>query len=101
MAVAIVSIVPVGTADASISRYVAGCLDVLERSGLRYELNSMGTVIEGPPEEILKAVLDMQRSVFGGGIERVLMHLSLDDRRDKPLTIEGKIESVRRKREGA
>jgi len=47
MAVVEVSIVPLGTAGPGVSRYVAGCLKVLTESGLPYQLNSMGTVIEG------------------------------------------------------
>jgi uncharacterized protein (TIGR00106 family) len=101
MAVAIVSIVPVGTPDASLSSYVAQCVDIVEKSGLAYELNPMGTVIEGDPKRILDVVLAMHESVFSDRIARVLTKVSLDDRRDKALTMKGKLESVRKKRAGA
>ena len=48
MAIAEVTIVPLGTATTSLSRYVADCHKVLMAAGdLKYELNPMGTVIEG------------------------------------------------------
>jgi uncharacterized protein (TIGR00106 family) len=44
------------TKGESVSRYVAGSLEVIEKSGLDYRLNPMGTVIEGPWEEALGVV---------------------------------------------
>ena len=45
MAIVEVSITPLGTAEPGVSRYVAGCLRVLRKSGLTYQLTPMGTVI--------------------------------------------------------
>ncbi|MBD3367820.1 MAG: MTH1187 family thiamine-binding protein [Candidatus Eisenbacteria bacterium] len=98
MAVAMVSIVPVGTPDASLSSYVAQCVDIVEKSGLTYELTPMATIIEGDPRRIFDVVLEMHESVFSDRIVRVLTKISLDDRRDKQLTMKGKLASVRRKR---
>ena len=48
MAIVEVTIVPMGTATTSLSRYVADCHKVLMAAeDLKYELNPMGTVIEG------------------------------------------------------
>lgn len=98
MAVAQVSVVPVGTAGASISRHVAHCLDVLEETGLTYELGPMGTAIEGDLREVLEAIARMHESAFGGGVVRVLTNVTIDDRRDKPLTMAGKLAAVRERR---
>jgi len=98
MAMAEVSIVPVGTGSPSVSSYVARCLDVLEASGLSYRLNPMGTVIEGELDRILEAVRKMHESALAAGAARVLTNIKIDDRTDKKLTIDGKIEAVRRKR---
>jgi uncharacterized protein (TIGR00106 family) len=98
MAVAQVSIVPVGTAGASISHHVAHCLDVLEESGLAYELGPMGTAIEGDLRDVLEAIARMHESTFGDGVVRVLTSITIDDRRDKPLTMSGKLAAVRERR---
>jgi uncharacterized protein (TIGR00106 family) len=95
MVVAGVSVVPVGTKTASVSSYVKDCLRVLDKhKGLKYELTPMATVIEGPLDRILKAIKEMHEVPFSKGVVRVLTHITIDDRRDKDLTMQGKIESV-------
>ncbi|RLE00057.1 MAG: thiamine-binding protein, partial [Aquificota bacterium] len=51
MAVAEVTVVPLGTGSPSLSVYVAKALKILEQSGLKYQLTPMGTIIEGDPKE--------------------------------------------------
>jgi uncharacterized protein (TIGR00106 family) len=46
------SVVPVGKGE-SLGPYVARCLNVIDRSGLDYELHSMGTIIEGELSDVL------------------------------------------------
>lgn len=95
MAVVEVSVVPVGTGTASVSSYVAHCQRVLSDSGLAFALNPMGTVIEGDLEEILRVVKRMHDETFGQGVTRVLTSIKIDERRDKALTMAGKLEAVR------
>jgi uncharacterized protein (TIGR00106 family) len=97
--VAEVSIVPIGTADASISRYIAASLEVLEaKKDLSYRLTPMGTVIEGPLVKVLEAIRDMHEVPFSKGAQRVVTSIKIDDRRDKAVTMNGKLESVRKLR---
>jgi uncharacterized protein (TIGR00106 family) len=100
MAVVQVSVVPVGTASASISRHVAHCIDVLEATGLTYRLTPMGTVIEGDLREVLDAIASMHEQTFGGNVVRVLTTIIVDDRKDKALTMDGKLSAVKERREG-
>ena len=103
MAIIEVSIVPLGTGTPSLSQYVARTVKVLEeRRDIKYELTSMGTIIEGDLEQLLGAVRKMHETVFDAGAARVLTTVKIDDRRDKASTMSGKIESVKRelKRQG-
>ncbi len=101
MAIVEVSIVPIGTRSASISRYVAQALDVLEEAGdLKYQLTPMGTVIEGDLDMIMGVVVKMHRSAFTDGCVRVVTTVKIDERRDKPQRMADKVESVRRQRAG-
>ncbi|HIE03579.1 MAG TPA: MTH1187 family thiamine-binding protein [Candidatus Latescibacteria bacterium] len=93
MAVAEISVVPLGTGSPSVSRYVAKALEVVRTSGLKYELTPMATVVEGSVEEILKLVGDMHRAVLEDAV-RVVTSLRMDDRRDRSLTMEGKVRVV-------
>ncbi len=97
MAVAEVTVVPLGTGSPSLSRYVAQVLKVLETSGLKHTLTPMGTIIEGDITEIVNVVLEMHNSLFSEEIHRVVTTLKIDDRRDKPLTMEGKVNAVKAK----
>ena len=97
MAVAQISVVPVGTSSASISDYVVGALRIVKESGLKYELSSMSTNIEGDVGSILDLVRKVHESCFEQGAVRVLTSLTIDDRRDKTLSIDGKKSAVRAK----
>jgi uncharacterized protein (TIGR00106 family) len=97
MAVAQISVVPVGTGSASISDYVVRALETIKQSGLKYELSSMGTSLEGDAAAILEVVRQVHESCFEQGAVRVLTSVTLDDRRDKELTIDGKKAAVRAK----
>lgn len=46
------SISPLGKGD-SVSQYVARSLEIIDASGLAYELHSMGTIVEGELDEVL------------------------------------------------
>ena len=95
--VAEVSVVPIGTGSASISEYVASCIDVVaKKKGISYRLNPMGTILEGDLEEILDAVREMHNVPFERGAQRVVTTLKIDDRCDKLLTMRGKLESVQK-----
>ncbi len=94
MAIAEISIIPIGTASASLSRYVASCLEVLKDSKLTYELHSMGTIIEGDPKALFEAMLKMHEVPFQAGALRVVTSIKIDDRRDKKISSQGKVKSV-------
>jgi len=91
-------VVPVGTAQPSVSEFVAGAVRILKNEpGIKYELTAMNTVIEGDLEQLLSLAKRMHDSAFNSGIQRVVTTLRIDERRDKPLTIEGKKAAVRKK----
>lgn len=98
MAIIDISVVPVGTGSPSVSRYVAGAVRILQNEpGIKYELTAMNTIIEGELDKLLVLAQRMHRSAFDAGAQRVVTTLRIDERRDKPLTIEGKIKAVREK----
>lgn len=100
MALAEVTVVPLGTGSPSLSAYVAEVLKVLEVFELRYQLTSMGTIIEGEVEEIFQVVEKMHQSLFRNPqIKRVVTTLKIDDRRDKPISMETKVAAVKEKME--
>ncbi len=97
MAVVEVSITPLGTATTSVSSYVAGCVRIVQESGLSYELTPMGTIIEGELDEILRVIRHMHEAPFAAGAVRVSTLIKIDDRRDKAHSMIGKLRSVQEK----
>ena len=100
MAMIDISVVPVGTQSPSVSQYVAGAVRILQAEpDIKYELTAMNTIIEGDLERLLALAGRMHRSAFDAGVTRVVTTIRIDERRDKPLTISGKVEAVKRKLE--
>ena len=97
MAMVEVCVVPVGTETPSVSKYVVRAVQLLqEERDIKYELTAMGTIIEGDLERLLALVKRMHQSAFDMGAKRVVTTVKIDERRDKPITIDGKVASVRK-----
>lgn len=100
MAVVEVTIAPMGTGTPSISHYVAHCHRVLEEAkDLKYQLTPMSTIIEGELDRILEVIRKMHEVPFEKGALRVSTSIRIDDRRDKELTMAGKLKAVTEKLE--
>jgi uncharacterized protein (TIGR00106 family) len=95
VAVVDVTIVPVGTQSAGLSEFVAGCVKVMqETKEISYQLTPMSTIIEGELGLVLELVRQMHEQPFLKGAVRVVTTVRIDDRRDKKLTMLGKVAAV-------
>ncbi len=97
MAVVQFTIVPLGTGGTSLSAYVAQVHQALNASSVKHTLTPMGTVLEGPLDELLAVIRQVHELPFQAGAQRVMTLVNIDDRRDKAGTIEQKLKSVRDK----
>jgi uncharacterized protein (TIGR00106 family) len=94
VAIMALSVAPIGTASPSVGDYVADALRVIELSGLRYELHAMYTEVEGDLEALLRLIPQVHEACFARGAQRLSTVIKIDDRRDAPSSIEGKVRSV-------
>jgi uncharacterized protein (TIGR00106 family) len=102
LAIVELSVIPIGTNTTSVSRYVAEIHDVLEKEkDVKYQLNPMGTVIEGRLDDLMRIVRELHEVPFKSGVRRVYTVVKIDDRRDKESHMEDKIRSVNEKRSTA
>jgi uncharacterized protein (TIGR00106 family) len=86
------SITPLGKGE-SVSQYVADCVELVDQSGLDYELHAMGTIVEGE----LSQVLDLMRRCIeqtATHSDRVTCSAKLDYRRGQSGRLKSKIASV-------
>lgn len=87
------NIIPVGSGE-SIGDSIAEVIRVVEKSGLPYRANAMGTVIEGEWEEVMGVIQDCHDTVLKNA-PRVMSSISVDIRPSKPNDrISEKIRSV-------
>ena len=86
------SIHPIGK-GASISEHVARAVDLVEQSGLPYRLTPLGTVIEGDWDEVMQVVRQVRDRV-AADCDRVLIRLTIDDRKGAKGRLSGSVESV-------
>lgn len=96
--IAEVSIVPVGTSTPSASEYVARAIKVLmQQKNVKYQFTAMGTILEGELNQVLATAKKMHDNVFGEEEKRVVTRITIDDRRDKKLDMEYKVQSLMKK----
>ena len=89
-------ILPMGIDGTEIGEYVTKAVEIIDASGLTYQLTAMGTQIE---TDDLKTLYDLwaevQEAIFEMGSGRVYSVLKIDDRRDREnRTLEAKIKTV-------
>jgi uncharacterized protein (TIGR00106 family) len=97
LATADLTVIGLGRADASASRYIAEIQRRLAaQDRVRYVLHAMGTSLEGQTADILALVGELHAVPFELGLPRVYSVLKLDERRDREQTLEDKVDSVRR-----
>ena len=95
-----VSIIPLGTKTASVSKYVAQAVKpLMEEKGITVALTPMSTLIEGDLDRVLNLVRQMHENAFSDEVRRVITTIKIDDRRDKPSSISGKMKSLQKKLE--
>jgi uncharacterized protein (TIGR00106 family) len=90
-----ISVVPLGLGDTSVGDFVAALIRYLKDEGIPYELTDMGTLIHGHAARLLKVAQVLHELPFDQGVDRVVTHITIDDRRDKDVHLGDKVKSVK------
>ena len=92
-----ISIYPMATKTTSVSFYIAKAIESIKNiDNLRYEINSMGTILESDDmDAINKASKNMIEVVHHLGINRVEVIVKIDSRTDKQVTMKEKLKSIK------
>ncbi|MDC0069827.1 MTH1187 family thiamine-binding protein [Nitrosopumilus sp.] len=93
-----ISIYPLATKTTSVSFYIAKAIESIKNiENLRYEINSMGTILESDDMDIInKSSKNMIEAIHHLGINRVEVIIKIDSRRDKHQKMEEKIDSIKK-----
>ena len=95
MAIMEISVVPLGLGTPSVGDYIAQVVTYLKNEGIPHELTDMGTLIHGHAARLLKVAQVLHELPFDKGVQRVMTHISIDDRRDKEVHLGDKVKSVK------
>lgn len=89
------SVVPLGAGE-SLSAYVAECLKIVRKSGLRYEFTALATILEGDYNEVMDVISQCHKKVRSM-TSRVMTTVRIDDREGAKDEIVRKVSSVEEK----
>lgn len=81
---------------ASVSEYVARSLDIIDKSGLPYQLTPMGTIVEGEWEEVMALVTACHKAM-SRDCERISTSMKIDYRAGKSGRLKSKIQAIESK----
>jgi uncharacterized protein (TIGR00106 family) len=85
---------PIGSGE-SLSKDVAGVIDIIEKSGLVHKTHAMGTVVEGEWDDLMELVKRCHFALAANH-NRVETRIVIDDRKGASGRIKGKIDSIER-----
>ena len=89
------SMSPLGKGE-SVGKYVARSLDIIDRSGVAYRLNPMGTILEGDWDEVFDVVKQCFERMKQD-CSRISCTIKVDYRKGRKSRLESKIQSVERR----
>jgi len=95
-----VQVLPLGTGSPSVSEYVAEAVSVIRESGYEFRVTPMATVVKiNDISEVGTLLKKIEEKLKEKGVKRVVFVVRIDDRFDKELDMEKKIESVMKRLE--
>ena len=89
------SMTPLGKGE-SVGKYVARSLDIIDKSGVSYRLNPMGTVLEGSWDEVFRVVRACYKRM-SKDCPRISVAIKVDARKGATGRLEGKVKSVEKR----
>lgn len=77
----------------SLTPYVARCVDVIDKSGLKYQFAPMGTTIEGSWEQVMEVVTGCYKALEKD-CNRIAINIKIDYRAGNESRMKSKVTSV-------
>jgi uncharacterized protein (TIGR00106 family) len=89
------SMSPLGKSE-SVGKYVARSLDIIDKSGVAYRLNPMGTVLEGEWNEVMDVVQQCYQRMKKD-CNRISCSIKVDYRKGPKGRLDSKVASVEKR----
>ena len=98
-ALAEIQVIPIG-AGVSVRSEVRRAHEVIRASGLKVQLHSYGTNVEGDLDTILATIREIHETLHAEGTVRLSTSVKIGTRTDKATSLEGKLFEARSSGEG-
>lgn len=79
----------------SVGKYVARCIDLIDKSGLPYKLGPLGTCVEGEWDQVM-GVIRQCYEALAADCNRISCTVKIDYRKDRKDMLSSKVASVER-----
>jgi uncharacterized protein (TIGR00106 family) len=94
MAIMDIQVSPRRTGTISVSAAVVSVHKLIQQRGFVHQLHPMGTCIEGEASALYGLAAEIHQLLADQGYERIGIVIKVDDRRDKPQTMQQKLDRV-------
>lgn len=96
MVIADIAVVPLRPykGEAEMYKVVDKCIDIIQNSGLKYEIGANSTTIEGELDDVFEIVKKVHKLPFELGCERVITTVRIDEKHGG-ITIDEKLKNHR------
>lgn len=78
----------------SVSEYVSQIIDYIDKSGINYQLTSMGTILEGELNEVLSVIAECFK-ILETQSDRIYSTMTFDYRKGNNLRMNAKIDKIK------
>lgn len=85
-----IQVIPRSTAKGTYE-LVDVAIELIQKSGLNYQVCPFETVIEGPFDEIMKLVKDIHEAVYEAGADEMITNIKIQTRKDQDVYIDEKM----------
>lgn len=91
------TVIPLGGPSPSVGAFIAEIQRHLaSQDRVTWDMRAMGTTMEGSIEDLFAVAAELHSIPFEHGIPRVYSVLKVDERRDKTMSLQDKVDSVQR-----
>ena len=81
-------VIPINEADAY--PIIDKAIEVIQSSGLKYEVQPFATLIEGPLEKVLAVALAAKEAALAAGAQELVLNIQIHLKKDKDVSFEDK-----------
>lgn len=81
-------VIPINTTDAYSA--IDEAIYVIQRSGLKYEVQPFATLLEGPLPKLLEVVQEAKEAALAAGAEELVLNIQIHLKKEKDVALEEK-----------